>query len=128
MQTTPSMNWGRETSPRPCIPRNGRNLPRIRSLLHAAPISQNDQPQRKEKKLLTQAVRTYEQSPSHSRRVARLVNSYIPPRKEYCCFEQNRLCPFEMVRGDNRFKQSCVAHTHLRSCGDLSRVDSNRRS
>src|SRR4029450_9055885 len=75
MQTTPSMNWGRETSPRPCIPRNERNLPRIRSLLHVAPISQNDQPQRIERKLLAQTVRTDGQSLSHSR-VARFLDSY----------------------------------------------------
>src|SRR5215831_15496384 len=36
MQTTPSMNWGRETSPRPCILRNERNFPRLRSLLPMA--------------------------------------------------------------------------------------------
>src|SRR6476619_4579621 len=76
MQTTPPMNWGRETSPRPCIPRNERNLPRMRSLLHVAPISQNDQPQRIERKLLAQTVRTDGQSLSHSRRVARFWNSY----------------------------------------------------
>src|SRR6266852_9106475 len=58
---------GRETSPRPCIPRNERNLPRIRSLLHVAPISRNDQPQRIERKLLAQTVRTDGQSLSHSR-------------------------------------------------------------
>src|SRR5690242_9721925 len=88
MQTTPSMNLGRETSPRPCIPRNERNLPRIRSLLHMAPISQNDQPQRIERKLLAQTVRTDGQSLSNSRGVARFLNSYVPPRKEYC-FRQN---------------------------------------
>src|SRR5947209_19077157 len=76
MQTTPTMNWDRETSPRPCIPRNERNLPRIRSLLHVAPISQNDQPQRIERKLLAQTVRTDGQCLSHSRLVARLLNSY----------------------------------------------------
>src|SRR5258708_30670938 len=84
MQTTLSMNWGRETSPRPCTPRNERNLPRIRSLLHVAPISQNDQPQRIQRKLLAQTVRTDGQSLSHSRPVARFLNSYVPPRKEYC--------------------------------------------
>src|SRR6266496_3100818 len=76
MQTTSSMNWGRETSPRPCIPRNERNLPRIRSLLHVAPISQNDQPQRIERKLLAQTVRTDGQSLSHSRWVPRHLNKY----------------------------------------------------
>src|SRR5213595_515058 len=76
MQTTPSMNWGRETSPRPCIPRNERNLPRIRSLLHVAPISQNDLPQRTERKRLTQTVQTDGLSVSHSRRVVRFLNSY----------------------------------------------------
>src|SRR5215469_1892990 len=70
------MNWGGETSPCPCIPRNERNLPRIRSLLHVAPISQTDQPQRIERKLLAQAVRTDGQSPSHSRCVARFLSSY----------------------------------------------------
>src|SRR6516162_3954707 len=65
-QTTLSMNWGRETSPRPCTPRNERNFPRIRSLLHMAPTSQNDQPQRIERKLLAQTVRTDGQSLSHS--------------------------------------------------------------
>src|SRR5205807_4980022 len=49
---------GRETSPRPCTPRNERNFPRLRSLLHMAPTSQNDQPQRIEMKLLAQIVRT----------------------------------------------------------------------
>src|SRR5262250_2306617 len=78
------MNWGRETSPRLCTPRNERNFPRIRSLLHMAPTSQNDQPQRIERKLLAQTVRTDGQSLSHSLRVARLLNSYVPPRKEYC--------------------------------------------
>src|SRR5258708_3322773 len=63
MQRTPSMNWGRETSPRPCTPRNERNLPKIRSLLHMAPMSQNDQPQRIERKLLAQTVPTDGQSP-----------------------------------------------------------------
>src|SRR5947208_15035761 len=97
MQTTPSMNWGRETSPRPCIPRNERNLPRIRSLLHVAPISQNDQPQRIGRKLLAQTVRTDGQSLSHSRSVARFLNSYkahsfVPiaqqtvNSREYCRF------------------------------------------
>src|SRR5215472_3830452 len=57
---------GRETSPRPCIARNERNLPRIRSLLHVAPTGQNDQPQRIERKLLAQTVRTDGQSLSHS--------------------------------------------------------------
>src|SRR5215470_7632265 len=52
---------------RPCTPRNERNLPKIRSLLHMAPISQNDQPQRTERKLLAQTVRTDGQSLSHSR-------------------------------------------------------------
>src|SRR6266403_3094498 len=76
MQTTPSMNWGRKASPRPCTPRNERNLPRIRSLLHVAPISQNDQPQRIERKLLAQTVRTDGQSLSHSRWSARHLNTY----------------------------------------------------
>src|SRR5262249_48929079 len=58
---------GRETSPRPCTLRNERNFPRIRSLLHMAPTSQNDQPQRIERKLLVQSVRTDGQSLSHSR-------------------------------------------------------------
>src|SRR6201987_5715994 len=88
MQTTPSMNWGRERSPRPCTPRNERKFPRIRSLLHVAPTSQNDQPQRIERKLLAQIVRTDGQSLSHSLSVARFLNSYVPPRKEYC-FRQN---------------------------------------
>src|SRR5215813_8122155 len=57
---------GRETSPRPCTPRNERNFPRIRSLLHMAPTIQNDQPQRIERKLLAQTVRTDGQSLSHS--------------------------------------------------------------
>src|SRR5262249_22389269 len=78
------MNWGRETSPRPCTPRNERNFPRIRSLLHTAPTSQNDQPQRIERKLLAQIVRTDGQSLC----VARLLNSYLPPHKE-SCFMQN---------------------------------------
>jgi hypothetical protein len=59
MQTTPSMNWGKETSLRPCTPRNERNFPRIRSLLHMAPTSQNDQPQRIKRKLLAQTVRRF---------------------------------------------------------------------
>src|SRR5215469_2872804 len=66
MQTAPSINWGRETSPRPCISRNAQNLPRIRSLLRMVPISQNDQPQRLEKKFLAQTVRTDGQSLSHT--------------------------------------------------------------
>src|SRR6266496_521869 len=78
------MNWGRVTSPRPCTPRNERNFPRIHSLLHMAPTSQNDQPQRIERKLLAQTVRTDGQSLSHSLCGARLLNSYLPPRKEYC--------------------------------------------
>src|SRR6185312_13941763 len=81
MQTTPPMNSGRETSPRLCISRNERNLPRIRSLLHVAPISQNDQPQRTERKPLVPTVRTDGQSLSTSRRVARFLNPYVPPRK-----------------------------------------------
>src|SRR5215470_12478129 len=93
MQTTPSMNWGRETSPRPCIPRNERNLPRIRSLLHVAPISQNDQPQRIERTLLAQTVRIDGQSLSKSGRTAKFLNSYTPPRDQYCfgarCFTEN---------------------------------------
>src|SRR6478609_2050321 len=84
MQTTPSMNWGKKTSPRPCIPRNEQNLPRIRSLLHMAPVGQNDQPQRIERKLPAQTVRTDGQSLSKSRWTARPLNSYVPPRKEYC--------------------------------------------
>src|SRR6266404_1274028 len=80
MQTTPSMNRGRETSPRPCNPRNERNLPRIRSLLHMAPTSQNDQPQPTERKLRAQTVRKGGQSLSHSRRVARFLNSYAKAR------------------------------------------------
>src|SRR5215831_1782522 len=76
MQTTPSMNWRSETSPRPCTQRNERNLPKIRSLLHMAPISQNDQPQRIERKLLAQTVRTDGQSLSHSRWAARHLKSY----------------------------------------------------
>jgi hypothetical protein len=79
---------GKETSLRPCIPRNERNLPRIRSWLHVAPISQNDQPQPTERKLLAQTVRIDGQSLSHSLGVAQLLNSYAPPRKEYC-FRQN---------------------------------------
>src|SRR5215475_7243291 len=75
MQTTPSMNWGREPSPRPCTPRNERNLPRRRSLLHVGPISQNDQRQRIERKLLAQTVRTEGQSLSQFRCVARFLNS-----------------------------------------------------
>src|SRR6266481_5154050 len=70
------MNRGRETSPRPCTPRNERNPPRIRSLLHVAPISQNDLPQRIERKLLAQTVQTDGQSLSHSRWAARYLNSY----------------------------------------------------
>jgi hypothetical protein len=62
MRTTSSMNWGRETSPRPCTPRNERNFPTIHSLLHMAPIIQNDQSQQIERKLLTQTVRTDAQS------------------------------------------------------------------
>src|SRR5262247_258739 len=70
------MNWGRETSPRPCTPRNERNFPRLRSLLHMAPTSQNDQPQRIERKLLAPTVRTNGQSLSKSRRTAKFLNSY----------------------------------------------------
>src|ERR1700755_463363 len=70
------MNWRRETSPRPCIPRNERHFPTTRSLLHVAPLSQNDQPQRIERKLLAQTVRTDGQSLSHSRWVVRILNSY----------------------------------------------------
>src|SRR5260370_31298889 len=76
MQRTPSMNWGKETSPRPCTPRNERNFPRIRSLLHLAPTSQNDQPQRIERKLLAQTGRTDGQSLTHSQSVPRFLNSY----------------------------------------------------
>src|SRR5262245_35034377 len=77
------MNWGRETSPRPCTPRNGRNFPRIRSLLHVAPTSQNDQPQRIERKLLAQTVRTDGQSLSReprSREPQRQVRLDSPPQ------------------------------------------------
>src|SRR5215470_2792057 len=77
------MNWGRETSPRPCTPRNERNLPRIRSLLHMAPTSQNDQPQRIERKLLAQTVRTNGQSLSReprSREPQRQVRLDSPPQ------------------------------------------------
>src|SRR5213080_335079 len=70
------MNWGRETSPRPSTPRNDRNFPRIRFLLHKAPTSQNDLPQRIERKLLAQTVQTDGQSLSHSRWVVRVLNSY----------------------------------------------------
>src|SRR4029077_14820312 len=84
MQTILSMNWGRETSPRACTPRNERNFPRIRSLLHKAPTSQNDQPQRIERKIRAQTVRTDGQSLSDALLVARLLNSYVPPSKEYC--------------------------------------------
>src|SRR5215472_4133893 len=108
MQTALSMNSGRETSPCLCIRRNEQNPPRIRSLLHAAPITQNDQPQRKEKKLLTQGARTDQQSLSHSWRVERLLNSQVPPRKEYC-YWHNRFCSFGMI-GDDRLKHSSVAH------------------
>src|SRR5262252_2825213 len=89
MQTTLSMNRGRETSPCPCTSRNERNLPRIRSLLHMVPTNQNDQPPRIERKLLAQIVRTDGQSPSHSLRVARLLNSYVSPRKEYCLMQND---------------------------------------
>src|SRR5215470_11644241 len=51
----------------PELPRNERNRPRKRSLLHVVPVSQNDQPQRIERKLLAQTVRTDGQSLSHSR-------------------------------------------------------------
>src|SRR5205814_9403670 len=83
MQTSPSMNLGRETSTRSCIPRNERNLHRIRSLPHMAPISQNDQPQRIERNLLAQTVRTDGQSLSHSRWAARHLKKKVPLRKEY---------------------------------------------
>src|SRR5438046_9066948 len=83
-----SNKWGKKTVTPPCTPRNERNFPRIRSLLHMAPTSQNDQPQRIERKLLAQIVRTHGQSLSHSLRVARPLNSYVPPRKK-CCFLQN---------------------------------------
>src|SRR5215813_4455547 len=79
-----TVNWGRETSPRPCTPRSERNFPRIRSLLHMAPTSQNDQPQRIERKLLAQTVRTDGQSLSKSRRTAKFLNSYVPAREQYC--------------------------------------------
>src|SRR5947207_14761631 len=77
------MNWGRETSPRPCTPRYERKFPRIRSLLHMALTNQNDQPQRIERKLLAQTVRTDGQSLSHSRWVAWLLHtskahSFVP--------------------------------------------------
>jgi hypothetical protein len=49
-----------------CTPRNERKFPRICSLLHMAATSQNDQPQRIERKLLAQTVRTDGQSLSHS--------------------------------------------------------------
>src|SRR5262245_19609682 len=71
------MNWGRETSPRPCTSRNERNFPRIRSLLHMAPTSQNDQPQRIERKFLAQTVRTDGQSLPHSLSGARRLNSLL---------------------------------------------------
>src|SRR5205814_2278703 len=38
--------------------------------------------------LLAQTVRTDGRSLSHSRRVATFLNSYAPPRKEYC-FSEN---------------------------------------
>src|SRR5690242_4251008 len=98
MQTTPSMNWGRETSPRPCIPRNERSLPRIRSLLHVAPISQNDQRQRIERKLQAQTVRTDGQSLSHSRRVARFLNSYLYARNEYCVMQNGFIGGIQCAR------------------------------
>src|SRR6266853_3650085 len=98
MQTTPSMNWGKETSLRPCIPRNERNFPRIRSFLHMAPTSQNDQPQRIERRLLAQTVRTDGQSLSHSLGVARLLNSYMPPRKEYCFMQIGFIAEIQCVR------------------------------
>src|SRR4029453_10679439 len=94
MQTTPSMNWGKETSPRPGTPRNERNLPKIRSLLHMAPISQNDLPQQTERKLPMPTVRTNGQSLSKSRRTARFLNSYVPPREQYCF-------------GSRRFTENC---------------------
>src|SRR5215813_14966653 len=93
------MNWGRETSPRPCTPRNERNLPRIRSLLHVAPTSQNDQPQQIERKLLAQTVRTDGQSLSDSLLVARLLNSYVPPRKEYCFMQKADTSKVRLVKG-----------------------------
>src|ERR1700751_5112141 len=91
MQAKSSMNWEGETSPSPCIPRNGQNPPRIRPLFHVDPISQNDQPRRKEKKLLTQVARTDEQSLSYCLWIARLLRSYQPPGNGYC-FSQNRIC------------------------------------
>src|ERR1700744_3928844 len=99
MQTTPSMNWGRETSPRPCIPQNERNPPRIRSLLHMTPISQNDRPQRIERRLPAQTVRIERQALPPSRGVARLLNSYAPRRNQYC-FRQNG------VIGENTLRAS----------------------
>src|SRR4051812_26436818 len=75
-QRTLSMNWGRETSPRPCTPQNERNFPKIRSLLHMAPTSQNDQLQRIERKLLGQTVRINGQPLSLSRCVPGFLNSY----------------------------------------------------
>src|SRR5215467_3231256 len=78
------MNWGRETSPRPCTPRNEQNFPRIRSLPRRVPISQNDLPQQTERKLPTPTVRTNGQSLSKSRRTAKFLNSYVPPREQYC--------------------------------------------
>src|SRR5260370_1151357 len=38
----------------------------------------------------------------------------------------HRFCPFGMMCCDNRLNRSCVADTHLGSCGNLSLVDSNR--
>src|SRR5690242_4734300 len=84
MQTTPPMNWGRETSPSPCTPRNEQNLPKIRSLLHVAPTSQNDQPQQTKRKLPMPTVQTSGQSLSKSRRSAKFLNSYEPQREQYC--------------------------------------------
>src|SRR3954452_15390343 len=80
MQTMPSINWGKETTPRLCIPRNERNPPRIRSLLHMAPIGRNDQPQRIGRKLLAQTAQTDGQSPSHSRRVATFFHTCLHVR------------------------------------------------
>src|SRR4030095_1676966 len=56
----------------------------IRSLPRRVPISQNDLPQQTERKLPMPTVRTNGQSLSKSRRTAKFLNSYVPPREQYC--------------------------------------------
>src|SRR4030095_16769766 len=84
MQAILLVNWGKGPSRSACTPENEQNFPRIRSLPRRVPISQNDLPQQTERKLPMPTVRTNGQSLSKSRRTAKFLNSYVPPREQYC--------------------------------------------